>query len=60
MKKIDTADKSKDELAAMLKELQGRLSRYHFDKAEKKVKNTAELGMIKRDIARILTRINSV
>ncbi len=57
MKRIDF-NKSKEELGAMLNDLRSKLTQLSFDLAEKKLKDTTQLGKTKRNIARILTAIN--
>ena len=58
MKRIDTNNKSKEELTNALKELRGKLAQLNFDLAEKKLKDTTELRKTKKDIARLLTAMN--
>lgn len=58
MKRIQTNNRTKEELRHELAELRTKLDKLVFDHAEKKLKNTMELRSIKRDIARILTAIN--
>lgn len=59
MKRIETANKSREELAAMLGELRAALSKFGFELAYKKLKDTTQLGKTKRDIARILTALRT-
>ncbi|MEK9147520.1 MAG: 50S ribosomal protein L29 [Patescibacteria group bacterium] len=62
MKKIKISDlknKNNEELEKMVKEKQERLDTLIFKMPRKEVKNYKELGMIKKDIARILTVVNS-
>lgn len=59
MKRIDTNNKSKPELSVMLNDLRTKTTRMYFDKAEKKLKDHTQLGKTKRDIARILTALNT-
>lgn len=61
MKNIKISDlntKEKKELEEMVKEKKERLKTLEFKIPRKEVKNYKELGMIKKDIARILTIIN--
>ncbi len=60
MKRIETANKSREELSDMLKELRAKLVRFGFDHAEKKLKDATQLGKTKKDIARILTALNTI
>ena len=59
MKRIQTDNKTKEELLHDLHELRTKLDKLSFDFAEKKLKNTMELGSVKRDIARLLTAIRN-
>jgi len=52
-------NKSIDELKKSLRENQSRLQSLRFDLASGKVKNVSEIYKTKKDIARILTVINS-
>ncbi len=58
-KRIETNNKSREELAASLSELRGNLSQLHFDKADKKLKDSSQFKKIKKDIARILTALTN-
>ena len=58
-KKIDTNNKTRDELINMLTELKAKLAQQGFDTAEKKVSDTTQTQKTKKDIARILTRLNN-
>ena len=63
MKKVKISDlksKNKKELEKMIKEKKERLDTLRFKMPRKEVKNYKELGMIKKDIARILTAVNSI
>lgn len=62
MKKIKISDlknKNNKELEKMVKEKKERLDTLRFKMPRKEVKNYKELGMIKKDIARILTVVNN-
>ncbi len=52
-------NKPVNELQAMLKDLRDKLWQLKVDLASGKVKNIKEIKEVKRDIARILTIINS-
>ncbi|HYU64996.1 MAG TPA: 50S ribosomal protein L29 [Candidatus Paceibacterota bacterium] len=56
----DLTSKSIDELAVKLKELRAKLLQIRFDLADKKLKNFNEFGAVKKDIARILTRMRQL
>lgn len=55
MKIKEIAKKSEKELKRMLLEKRERLRNLSFDSAQGKIKNTSQIGKIKKDIARILT-----
>jgi len=55
MKIKETAKKSEKELKRMLLEKRERLRNLSFDSAQGKLRNTSQIGKIKKDIARILT-----
>ena len=55
MKTKELRQKTKDELAMMLKENREKIRSLRFDSAIKKLKKTNELGEVKKQIARILT-----
>ncbi len=59
MKIAEIKRKSDKELQRTLKELRERLRQLRFDLAAGKVKNIREIRAIKKDIARILTTLNS-
>ncbi len=48
-----------EELKSILKQKEEKLSQFSFDLASGKVKNIREIREAKKDIARILTMINS-
>ena len=60
MKRIDTHNKSKQELANSLSELRVKLSQLRFDHADKKLKDFAQFKKTKKDIARILTALGTL
>lgn len=51
-------NKNNDELVKLLKEKQNELLELKFGKAVRNIKNTAKIGSIKKEIARILTALN--
>jgi len=55
MKAKELRQKTKEELAVMLKENREKTRVLRFDLASKKLKKTNELGEVKRQIAQILT-----
>ncbi|MBU1102890.1 50S ribosomal protein L29 [Patescibacteria group bacterium] len=55
MKAKELRQKPRQELEIMLKEGREKLRQLSFDLASKKLKNTNEIGLIKKQIARILT-----
>jgi len=59
MKSEELKQKSKDELQKLLKEKRAKLQEFNFDLAAGKVKKVREVRKIKKDIARMLTAINS-
>ena len=59
MKIAEVKRKSENELQRTLKELRERLRQLRFDLSAGKVKNIREIRAIKKDIARILTTLNS-
>lgn len=54
----DLQNKNQNELIKLLKEKQNELLELKFGKAVKNVKNTANIGSIKKEIARTLTALN--
>lgn len=58
MKIKETTKKSEKELKRMLLEKRERLRNLSFDSAQGKLRNTSQIGKIKKDIARILTILN--
>lgn len=59
MKFSEIQDKTKDELAKMIKEKRSELIALRFDFAVKKIKDATKMRKIKKDIARILTAVKS-
>ena len=55
MKTKELRQKPRQELEMMLKEGREKLRQLNFDLASKKLKNTNEIGLMKKQIARILT-----
>lgn len=60
MKRIDTKNKSKEELSASLVELRIKLAQLGFDHADKKLKDFSQFKKTKKDIARILTALATI
>jgi ribosomal protein L29 len=48
---------SEQELRKMLDDLKARLMQLSFDLADKKLKDTSQIGKAKKEIARILTEL---
>ena len=48
---------SEQELRKMLDDLKAKLMQLSFDLADKKVKDTSQIGKAKKEIARILTEL---
>lgn len=59
MKKISVKDKNKEELMNQYKELRSKLVKLNFDLGANKLKDVSQLKKVKKDIARLLTEINS-
>lgn len=57
MKTNEIRQKSKPELQKLLQSSKEKLRQLRFDLSSGKVKNTREIQQIKKDIARILTRL---
>ena len=57
MKRIDTQNKTKDDLNHILKDLKVKLLKLNFDLADNKVKDVSQFKKIKKDIARVLTEL---
>jgi len=55
MKAKELKQKTKEELAMIIKENREKLRSLRFDLAGKKLKKTDEIGKVKREIAQILT-----
>ena len=60
MRAIELRKKSKDELAGLLRERLLRREELGPLLRQKKSKNVKELGAVRRDIARILTRLHQL
>jgi len=58
MKHIDT-NKTREELANILKDQKTKLLKLKFDLNEKRLKDVSQVRKTKRDIARILTALNN-
>ena len=58
-KKLDVKNKSTSELNSLLGELKAKLVNLNFDLNEKKLKDATQIGKTKRNIARILTELNT-
>ena len=58
MKKIETINKSREELAVALSDLKAKLVQYGFDHADKKLKDYNQFKKTKKDIARVLTALS--
>lgn len=59
MKKTNVHSKTREELLALLKENQEQLRRLNFDLILGKVKNTSAFKRVKKEIARVLTVLES-
>ena len=59
MKYSDLADKSKEELQAMLKEKKTELFTLKIKKQMMQLQNTSELRVAKKDVARINTALSA-
>ena len=59
MKFSEIQSRSQAELNEMLKELQVKLGKLRFELTNKSLKDTSQLGKVKKDIARILTMLKS-
>lgn len=59
MKSKELRQKTKDELNRMLKENREKIRSLRFDLASRKLKKTNELGKVKKQIAQVLTILNS-
>lgn len=60
MKIAEMRQKSKEELRTLLLEKCLRVEELRWQLSQKKIKNVRELGQEKKDIARILTVLNSM
>ena len=59
MKITELRQKSKEELVALMREKNARIDELRFLLRQNKVKNVKETAAIKKDIARIMTIINT-
>lgn len=59
MKRFETNNKSREELSASLSEMRAKISQLHFDKADKKLKDSSQFKKLKKDIARIMTALTN-
>ncbi|MEX2090804.1 MAG: 50S ribosomal protein L29 [Candidatus Paceibacterota bacterium] len=59
MKRIDLNNKNREELAIMFKDQRAKLLKLKFELNEKSLKDVSQLRKTKKDIARILTALNS-
>lgn len=59
MKQESLTTKTAAELHAMLAEAQQKIAQLRFDLADKKLKRTNELGLVRRQIARIHTALRT-
>jgi ribosomal protein L29 len=59
MKRFETANKTKEELTSALSELRAKVGELHFDRADKKLKDSSMFKKAKKDIARILTALHN-
>ena len=60
MKYNELANKTKEELNHLMKDLRSKLLKLNFNMAEKKVKDVSQLKKTKKDMARILTMLNKI
>lgn len=60
MKKEDIKQKSKIELKRLLLEHKERIRSLKFNLTSGKVKNVREIRKLRKDIARILTKLNTI
>lgn len=58
MKKEEIKTKSNDDLKKLLQDEKEKLRQLRFDLAAGKVKNIREIRLMKKEVARILTKIN--
>jgi large subunit ribosomal protein L29 len=60
MKKINLTDMNKEDLNHSLADLNARLLKLNFDMAENKVKDVSQVKKVKRDIARVKTKLKQL
>lgn len=58
MKLTDLQNKSVPELQERLKEARIKLGRFKFELANKALKDSSQIGKVKKEIARIMTVLN--
>ncbi len=58
MNNKDLKNKTKEELAGMLVDLQAKLLQFNFELGEKRLKDFSQVKKTKKEIARILTVLN--
>jgi large subunit ribosomal protein L29 len=58
MKAVEINQKSKEELEKMVQDGKEKLRQLRFDLAAGKVKNIRQIRLIKKDIARMFTKLN--
>ena len=59
MKIIELRQKSKEDLTSLMREKKSRIDELRFLLNQNKTKNVKEIAAIKKDIARIMTILNS-
>jgi len=59
MKALELREKTEEELTSLLQEKQARLVKVKFGVSAKQHKNYKEIASIKKDIARINTKLNN-
>ncbi len=60
MKAVELNQKSKEELEKMVQDGKEKLRQLRFDLAAGKVKNIRQIRLLKKDIARMFTKLNKV
>lgn len=55
----ELANKTEKELKDTLKDAKLRLGQFKFELSSRKLKNTNQIGALRRDIARIMTILNN-
>jgi len=59
MKNIDLQNKTKEEISTMLNDFKSKLLQLNFEMGEKRLKDFSQVKKTKKEIARILTFLNS-